>query len=424
MRVRSSLILVDNSGRKRTTPFKLIDRLGHTIRRSLDLTLGQTVDEELVEIVDLNSPTATDEDVLFACNCHAAHRELILSKHFPSWMGYSKDRKLYFEHFTDAQCLGVLIEKYGVLIEPQPLLYSIISQVLVALRDILEQCTFEILSPLSLNNVFLVNNGTKVILGGIHWGEKYSLLQATSSNAQYVKWHRNREQKLVCDFGNMLREIIGISSSGVELFHGKQQGETSDLCYTFSRAECDSGFRIAVGSKFRVNLSGSDTGKKWKIEKIGDAGTGARELLSSTLSPTKRALRSAVLEVESPDTLEFRAIQPGQCRILFKEMEWWQHSAQPNLTKSKHTRQTRPDASFTCKVSVIKPHDKADRMPCSPGFMAVISACTFSNGEVYEGQIRLNDLQETYDMFQHADNTDEFELIDDYNIFLGKHKLG
>jgi len=108
LRVKGTVRLVDRHGVRKTSALKIADRMGHAAP-SLLCTLGQTRDGANVEVIDLKSETALDDDLVFASNCHAAHRELALSKYFPLWMGHSKNLELYYQYNSEMVSVADLI---------------------------------------------------------------------------------------------------------------------------------------------------------------------------------------------------------------------------------------------------------------------------------------------------------------------------
>jgi len=89
----------------------------------------------------------------------------------------SVPQDLYYEHLPDATCLENCVARRGILIEPQPLLYGVLANLIDALCDIVEQSSFAICCPLTLANVFLIEGGTQVVLGRVRWGERLSPLE-------------------------------------------------------------------------------------------------------------------------------------------------------------------------------------------------------------------------------------------------------
>jgi len=64
-----------------------------------------------------------------------------------------------------------------------------------------------------------------------------------------------------------------------------------------------------------------DSGRLWRCVRIVDAGL--HQHSEDRTLPSRRH-RSQLLRCESPEQLEFIAVEAGLCRMFLKEVEWWQ----------------------------------------------------------------------------------------------------
>ena len=484
--VRGALAVVDEKGNRLSKPMRLTDRLGVAVRggassssssssssslsskgagafgttgahsgagaSGIELTLGQTRDGELVAVVALNGAGASDQDIAFASCSHAALRELILSRHVPKWMGHSRSGELFFEHLVGAVSVEQLLHKHGVLVEPQPLLQSIAAQACEALADVLEQSTFELISPISARNLFLVNDGARVVLGRLEWGDRpeflgaldsHDLAAARAAQAALARWHRARESRLLGDLGRVLRALVGLPPKAETQSHlaasglrPQQEASPTDgrTQWVFSRAQCSGGLRIAEGDRFRLALPSSAPGKVWRCAKIADAGPGAfpstdaAGLGQAHQQAHQQATRSTVLQLEAPATLEFAARRPGLCRVLLREAEWWQAESDTPATTAVQLQQRAEDdgaaalhgASMLCRVNVTAKGEAAaaERAACSPALLALVATCCSANNEKAAPGLTLRALQRKYDMLR-LDVIDEQRVMDDLAAWTG-----
>jgi hypothetical protein len=478
--VRGALAMVDEKGNRLSKPMRLSDRLGVAVRggasssssqssfsassllsskaagavtSGLELTLGQTRDGELVAVVALNGSGVSDQEIAFASCSHAALRELILSRHVPKWMGHSRSGELFFEHLVGAVSVEQLLHKHGVLVEPQPLLQSIAAQACEALADVLEQSTFELLAPISAHNLFLVNDGARVVLGRLEWGDRpeflgaldsHDLATARAAQAALARWHRARESRLLGDLGRVLRALVGLPPAAETQSHlaasglrPQQEASPTDghKQWVFSRAQCSGGLRVAEGDRFRLALPPSAPGKVWRCAKIADTGAAAFPSTDAAGQgqgkgqPHQLATRSTILQLEAPATLEFLARRPGLCRVLLREAEWWQaESDTPAATAAQLQQRTDDDgaaalhgASMLCRINVTAKGETAaaERAACSPALLALIATCCSVHHDKAASGLTLRALQRKYDLLR-LDVIDEQRVMDDLAAWTGK----
>ena len=131
----------------------------------------------MVEIVRIPRRDVSAE-VSNACfNCHAAHRQLILSPYFPGWMGLGHKNINRSEDHVDicyayhrTVSLGSIIRKHGPLKETQPVCRFVARHVLMALIDVVEQSTHRVFGRLTMDNIRIAPQCKRVYVGGIQWG--------------------------------------------------------------------------------------------------------------------------------------------------------------------------------------------------------------------------------------------------------------
>ncbi len=411
-RIHGALVHVDNQGIKRASAFKLSDKLGHVPNKSLMVTLGQTKNGEMVEVVSLHGSASDGKaaaqekrDIAFVNRCHSAHRELALSSHFPRWMGYhAAKQQLFFEHFPDAVRLDVLLQRHGVLIEPQPLLYSVLAQTISGMIDLVQMSTFAIRSPLSLRNVFLAERGSRVVLGHMDWGEQ--MLR------EDVRSLASRESTLVQSFGAIARQLLGMDvqkqrSSGSQTNVSSEPMDDGQPQFIFSRVECDVGLTVKPGDHFRLDLA-SGPRRIWRCVRISDA---------HPVDPAKNQrnpLSSQVVRVEDPERLELSAKAPGSCRLILKQVEWWQADDLYEIDPLKETDKIR-GAVLLCKINVVDPSQDSDRSKCSPTLSAIMAACQPGIGGMNE--VKLVNLREKYHILQSEFSS--AEVSSDFDMYTG-----
>lgn len=445
-RVRGGLTSVDNAGRKRASAFKLADKLGHVKGKSLDVTLGESARGQLVEVVALDCPAGTDADVCFASNCHAAHRELVLSVHFPQWRG-TRHAELYYEHHCDAVCLGKMVKRCGPLSHPQPLLAAVLSQTLAALVDLHEQCTVNVEAPLTADNVFLVDGGARVVLGRIAWGAK----RARGDRDKDALWQAERECLLVASFGTIVATTLGLDQDPRLLSQHSTLLLPKELCpsssssdsegryqYVVGRCECEAGLRLAQGQGFRLSLPTSSAGMVWRCVRMADSGTrvaatsstSSGQISSSSRSAKTKSTTTRVATVENPERLEFRARNPGVARLFLREMEWWQVDDDDEEETKRVAQDLAPanaGASIVCKVSVVaKPDSDEGGVTAVPAALkALVASCAPLRGPSGPQQchmrVRLRDLKDTVlRRAPAASDDDDDDVRDDLAIHLGR----
>lgn len=426
-RIRGRVQAVDKDGRRRASPLVLSDKFGHTGANSLETSLATDRNGTMVEVVSLRSIGALDVDVRFALNCHAAHRELMLSSYFPAWMGYSKTSELYYEYLPKSISLASFLNRAGPLLESQPLFASIISQTLAAFCDLAEQSTFRIIKNLSPENIFLLDHGTKVILGRIAWGDKEvckpQLTQRGFQAFDTFAWQRTRERDLLSAFASIVHGCLGIERTINTQSRGTLSSSTAqdDTIPVFHRLQCTSGIRVIAKTLFRLSLPSSAPGKVWRCVRMVDSGT---NLHTTQEKFSSRSLRSQVVALHDPDALEFFASGPGLVRVFLQEFEWWQDPS--DLGRSSDSGFA--GASLMCKVSVvpapITSHES--QMDASSSLHAqkvsrelatVLSACVHS-AQSEHGHITLRDLQARGNIFS-VDSLDFEAIQDDFQIHLG-----
>jgi len=367
LRVRNAPIKVDLHERRRMSPFKLGDKLGHVRNKSLDVTLGKSGENSLVEIVDLRSQTATLSDVEFACHCHAAHRQLLLSSHFPDWMGRLSGT-LYFQHFADAVSLKVLLNRFGHMKEKSPIFISTLSQIVNAFGDLVEMTTFKWQGKLSTGNVFLVDEGSRVIIGKVRWKG----MEIAKTTVEWLNVQRGRERSLLESLGEIIRDMTGMDKSqSAQLSHElvSKRSEDNEDRIVFSRDDCEKGIRVPEGFEFQIELHDPRSGFSWRACQVS----------------------GHQIECVSPDRLIFVASEAGSCILTFKEEDWWK-DVKPPRRMSKENEVD--DEVFSCQIDVISLRGK---QVGSPVLRSIMNSCDLS-GKATHNQLRVRDLQARHEL--------------------------
>ncbi|GBG29482.1 Protein kintoun [Hondaea fermentalgiana] len=416
-RVRGAPLRVDARGRRRTSPLKLSDKLRHTQDKSLEVSLASTSSGALIEVVTLRGSTeASDDDIAFALNCHAAHRELMLSSYFPDWMGYSRSSEIYYEHIPGCQSLASLLDRIGPMEESQPLLAAILAQTLAALCDLLEQSTFTIRSPLGPQNVFLVDKGTRVVVGAVDWGSKETCHSRRGTRGPELfdvfAWQRARERAFLGAFATIIGACLGTTiDTNTSCSTREQSNDDADdapTCTTvFTRAQCDAGIRVSVDTTFRLSLPPSAPGKLWRCARLVDSGVDPTGESSS-------GLRSQIVALHDPDSLEFYASRPGLVRMYLQELEWWQDPSDLGRLETSAP-------SMMCKVSVVPDRADAKRSEqprLSSQLGAVLSACQQGSKAKHGHLLGLRELQSRSALLD-VEAIDFEAVQDDFHVYVG-----
>jgi len=132
----------------------------------------------------------------------------------------------------------------GGLCETQPLFRHIMNSVLSALSDIQRMCSYTLTRPLDCSNVFLGDGGTRVLLGGVPWGD---------SVPEDATCLRRRADCLLASLGRIARGLL-------QLPVVQGAGSSSSRAYTVSGAE--RGISLRAGESALITLPWG-AGRAW-----------------------------------------------------------------------------------------------------------------------------------------------------------------
>lgn len=132
---------------------------------------------------------------------HMAHRDLVLSKYFPHWMGITKRDWLVYKHYRVVSMDALLRHCSDSKIpEDSSLAVALRYHLLRAFADLSTMSTFDWESALSTENVFWDKTTGQLLLGKIHWSDP-----ADSSDTQ---WAQKRDVGLLRNYGNILERCF------------------------------------------------------------------------------------------------------------------------------------------------------------------------------------------------------------------------
>lgn len=181
--------MCDMSGRSRTVGLKLKTMFGHGERP----VLGCTRSGVLVEMVELG------KDTLLA---HCAHRELVLSTHFPQWMGTMNSEFVCYEYIAAVPLVALIQQSNSFKDDKSPFAQHLIRQLSRALYDLSHQSSFHVdCSMLSEKDVLIADGGKRIVLGNVRWGEDLP-------EEEEGVWVREREKGLIEAYGRILSKVF------------------------------------------------------------------------------------------------------------------------------------------------------------------------------------------------------------------------
>ncbi|CAG9318361.1 unnamed protein product [Blepharisma stoltei] len=130
----------------------------------------------------------------------SAHKQLFLSKYFHNYLGFddisSDTSNLYF--FETLK--GITVRKIlnGRTIEQLPTLIKYwAKELLNAFTDLLHKCTHSVLYPITCANIFIQDNGLKLYLKGVEFGD-----------FRNEDTHHETEAKLLEMYGQIMLELL------------------------------------------------------------------------------------------------------------------------------------------------------------------------------------------------------------------------
>jgi hypothetical protein len=276
-----------------------------------------------------------------------------------------------------------------------------------ALVDLVQMSTFSINSPLSARNVFLTERGSRVVLGRIDWGEKMPI--------EDFRVLAKRESALVRDFGVIVSQALGLDQQRAPEPSSRDSGATETTeegrqQFVFSRVECDVGITIKTGELFRLDLPCKPR-RVWRCIRVTDARS------VDPASNRNNPLSSSVVRLDNPERLEFSAkTQPGSCRVLLQEVEWWQADDLADVDPLKPADGVRGTV-LLCKINVVDPSQESDRSSCSPTLSAIMAACRVVTRGGAFNEVKLANLRDKYHVLN--DNFSSDEVSSDFDTFTG-----
>ena len=195
-----------------------------------------------------------------ACfNSHCAHRQLILSPYFPDWAGIGRKNAnespdhvdlCYAYHKTKS--LGALVRQHGPMLETRPLCRWLAHHVLMALVDVHEQSTHSVLGRISMEDIRVSSDCTRVYVGGIQWGPELDV--SVPRAARSIEQNAVREGMLVSALGDVIHGMI----TGQRYFPPEKHDMTLGLdlmeehVLEFSAQMCRNGLRIPPRTRFDI----------------------------------------------------------------------------------------------------------------------------------------------------------------------------
>lgn len=138
-----------------------------------------------------------------------ALKQLTLSYYFPRFLGenhFVEGGKLawYFIQPRKGVSLRALLTHSGPLKDKSELFAFWSKEILRGLRDYLEMCCQEVAEPLNLSNVWVEDDGTRVLLRGVKFGGR-------RDQGPRTLWRSSKEaleQRLIQMYGHMLHEML------------------------------------------------------------------------------------------------------------------------------------------------------------------------------------------------------------------------
>eukprot|EP00940_MAST-03C_sp_MAST-3C-sp2_P000022 g22.t1 len=157
----------------------------------------------------LLSPTALSELLIV----QSAHQQLSLSAHFVDAYGVVRNGLsgsywgLQYE-YARAKSLPEILSERGTFSEESALFRFWSSQILRALVDLRTQSSFGLRETIAARNVAVaMPGGERVLMTHIPWGADFR-----DADSDIDERRRDRDLLLVCSFGTILRQMLGISS--------------------------------------------------------------------------------------------------------------------------------------------------------------------------------------------------------------------
>jgi len=138
-------------------------------------------------------------------NIISAHKQLFFSKYFHCYLGFDEvtdeNYNLYFFEVLRGMSVKRLFGE-KLLHKSPSLLRHWSRELLYAFADLLHKCTHTVNCPITVENVFSQDNGIKVYLKGVDFGE-----------VRPEETHKATEAKLLSMYGSILLELTTGSSS-------------------------------------------------------------------------------------------------------------------------------------------------------------------------------------------------------------------
>eukprot|EP00928_Gymnodinium_smaydae_P045580 TRINITY_DN30369_c0_g2_i1.p1 TRINITY_DN30369_c0_g2~~TRINITY_DN30369_c0_g2_i1.p1 ORF type:complete len:675 (+),score=94.62 TRINITY_DN30369_c0_g2_i1:107-2131(+) len=157
------------------------------------------------------------------CNHIDALKQLTLSRYFLDYLGSDFSSYtglgLHFLPLKHGYCLRDVIATAGPLHEKHILFRYWAREILLALRDYLYQCCQELTQDITLEHVYVHQEGLQLLLQGVHFGERRGQLsEEIPEYGLQPKWRNSYlavENRLISMFGHMLVELLhGIQLPG------------------------------------------------------------------------------------------------------------------------------------------------------------------------------------------------------------------
>lgn len=163
------------------------------ITRYLMFSLAKDTPVEVISV-----PATAPYDALWRVHQEVrAHQELHDSAHFVNSLGDGPDEQIYMQHIGPLVSVGELVATVQPLTEGDILFRAWAVYLITALHDISRMCTLDVTAVPTIDNVFVADNGTRIVLRGLAWG--------AAINAAEVA---QRESALVLAFGQILVTLL------------------------------------------------------------------------------------------------------------------------------------------------------------------------------------------------------------------------
>lgn len=259
--------------------------------------------------------------------CFDAHRQLALGRCLPHVFGIddtANDATRFYYAFTPSRSLahlcGIARRKHAVLGEQSPLFRHWLTEIVRGLFDLHRMCTYECVTKkclLTLDNVFVGDEGATVRFGQLRWGPRIDGAQAPVAVAL-----AGRDAALLASFAEIVDGMLlkaHRETRTADWDAASDRCEGSSVRRTFSQTEAHAGVYVLPGEQFEIVLEASARREdRWHFPEVVEARPGHRDPTSTVSFAGGEPWRTIPNDPSgSTCRVTLTAHRPGRCILNF-----------------------------------------------------------------------------------------------------------